>query len=177
MWLDLPQLLRSEDANVGNSVYSCTLVQLLQSRPLSFVSGNNQFPADFMRNIVRLAESNHLRSALHAKACFQGSGPIVDSRVNYATVVASLMGRYLGFFFEDKNSQARIPSGKLPRGPKAYDAGSNHHYIVQCAQRDIPIQKNFRKPLNQHDTTSQGDSSFLQLSRSYRLDGLVCGAR
>src|ERR1041384_1921443 len=128
--LDLFYPLRADHLKAGNPIRGPAPVKLFEPRQLAVIRGDDDLAAKIIGDAVLIAELQEFAAARYASRRFQRTGLVVDAAVNNAAVVAGLVARQLGFFFEDDQSQAREALGHLHRGGETDDAASDHDDVV-----------------------------------------------
>jgi len=105
--LDLSQFFRTNKTEAGQSVGSSALEQFFQAGQFIFVRGDDHFSANLVRNLMLAAELDHGRRSGYTKAGFQRSGLVVNTGMNHAAIVSTLMARDAVFFFDEQQPLSR----------------------------------------------------------------------
>ncbi len=123
--LNLAYLFRLQQAQSGKAIGLSTLEQHFQARDFAIGRGHNDFPADFMRQVVLAAKFHHGRGSFDAQPRLQRSGLVVNAGVNDSTVVSALMTGNSIFLLDHEQSQMRQGAGGVHRGRETYDTSTN----------------------------------------------------
>lgn len=94
-------LLGGEPAEAFESVGLAAVEEVLESGDFVLCSSDDDFAADFVGDLVLLAEGGHLADAFNGEAGFEGAGFVVEACVEDAAIVGALVGTRLGLFLED----------------------------------------------------------------------------
>jgi hypothetical protein len=101
----LPQPLRADQLQAGNAVGGAAAMQLLESWQLVLGRRDDDLAAALVRDAAFVAVRRQRRRALHAQACLQRSGGVVDARMDDAAVATGLMPRDLRLLVEHDEPQ------------------------------------------------------------------------
>jgi hypothetical protein len=101
MRLSFPEFFWSYEAEAAQSVGLATLAQFFQARKFVWTSGDDDFAADFVRDVMFTTELDHGCRSGNAQARLERAGLVVNAGVDDTAVVAALVARYGVFFFEE----------------------------------------------------------------------------
>src|SRR5208282_4004371 len=87
------------------------------------------------------AELNHCGGARDAQPGFQGSGLVIHSGVNDATIVPALMAGNAVFLFQKQQPMARKPPLNLQPHSKADHAAADDDYVVPRVRHSSGISR------------------------------------
>ena len=100
MGLELPQALRTDQLEPGNTVRNATPVELLESRQLIGRGRDDHLAAPLVRDAVLVAVCGQRRRALDAQPRLERPGSVVDAGMDDAAVATCLMPRDLPLLVE-----------------------------------------------------------------------------
>ena len=83
------------------------LQQCVEAWDLIGAGGDDDFAADFVRQVVVAAKFHHGGGALDAKLCFQRSRLVVNAGVNHAAVVSALVAGNTVLLLDQQQAQVR----------------------------------------------------------------------
>ena len=106
--LDFPNLLARELAQAEQAVGVAAFPEIFEPGQFLLGSGDDNFPANFVRDAMFAAERDHLPESADAQPRFFRTGFVIKTGVKHAAVVAGLVRRQRGFFFQQQ--EARIGS-------------------------------------------------------------------
>ena len=99
MRFNFAQLIAIEHANALKAVRGSTLMERVQARHLLLVRRDGEQTADVMGHGMIAAKFHHLADAADRELGFQCSGPVGESTVEDAAIVAALMAANVRFLF------------------------------------------------------------------------------
>ena len=106
---DLLEAVRADHLQPLDAVGHTALVELLQPAKLRGVGGYDHLATPLVFDPVSLAEAKQRLDPLDTKPGLLRVGPVVDAGMDYAAVVACLMGGHLGFLLHHCDPPAGIP--------------------------------------------------------------------
>src|SRR5947209_11721319 len=83
-----------------------------------------------MRDVVALAELEHALHALDTQLRLQRAGPVVDTAMEYAAVVAGLVATHCRFLLHQGDAEIRPLSDEVETGRQADDAAADDDDVM-----------------------------------------------
>jgi len=129
MRFDLARLYLVQHFQTEDSVGLPAFQQSLQPGNFFGTGRNNDLAADLDRNSVLATEGLHRGRALHAQFGLQRTGLVIDSGMNDAAVVSTLMAGHPVFFLDQQKAKLGEGAAKLQGGRKSYNSASDNHNV------------------------------------------------
>src|SRR5208337_3632455 len=126
MRFDVAKLIALHHPQSGHSIGDAPLMQLLQSWNFLGAGGDHQLAAFLKSNSMVLAEALHGSRACQAVARLEGTGFVIETRMNYAAVVSGLVGGYVVFLLDYEQAHFRISSGGFESGCQPNNSGADN---------------------------------------------------
>ena len=146
MGFDFPQALGADDFQSLDAVGDAALVQVFQAAQFGLVGSHDDLAAAFIFDFVFIAKAQQLLHPGDAEIGFVRAGAVVNAGMDYAAVVAGLVGRQLRFFFQHRHPQAgetlrQVHGGGKPDDAPADDGGVVLSRVHIAAASQIPSVK------------------------------------
>jgi hypothetical protein len=123
--LYLVELVLVEQPHLRHAVLRRAREELVQTRNLRLVGGDDDLAAAIVRNAVLVAVGVERAASIHAELRLQGSGGVVDAGMDDAAVVTRLVGGDASFLLEDCDADPGIAAERLARHGQSEDPGSD----------------------------------------------------
>src|SRR5690606_17603422 len=138
MGLVFPDLLGRQHGKRLQSVLQSALIQGLKHGQLALVGGDDNLGTQFVWDVVALAEVDQHVVPPDAVEGFQAARFVVQTGVDNATVIASLVAADTIFFFQDGDFQRGIGGEQLQAGGQSNYAATDNKHIVLHAGKISP---------------------------------------
>lgn len=120
-------LFGAEGSDLLEAVGCGPILQRSESGEFAWVCGDDDFAADFVRNVVLLAKCEKLAVAVAAIEGFERAWLVVNARVDDAAVASGLVVGELGFLFEeDKLEFGTLEEAFVGSGESDYSAADDN---------------------------------------------------
>ena len=127
--LNFAQLFLLQQSQSGEAVGFSAIEQGVEARDLLGAGGDDDFAADFVRQVVGAAKFHHGGRALDAEFRLQRSRLVVNAGVDHAAVVSALVAGDTVFLFDQQQAQVRQGAGGVHRSRETDDSSANDYDV------------------------------------------------
>jgi hypothetical protein len=132
--LDLPEMRGADALETRHAVGRPATVELLEAWDLRGGRGDDDLAAEFVADVVLLAEAEQQLHSTATGRCLEGTRTVVQSGVNDAAVPAGLVRGDPILLVEEDDVESRTPDQHLEGGGQRHDPGADDDEVVHPCQ-------------------------------------------